>query len=90
MKKYSDYSIIADLLVRSLEEGLTSEEEEKLAQWRKENDRHEALYKRLHSSSFWESHPQRKYRHHAYLRGKLKKIAVKMRKDSGNLGKDVL
>ena len=62
MKKYSDCSIIADLLVRSLEEGLTSEEEEKLAQWRKENDRHEALYKRLHSSSFWESHPQRKYR----------------------------
>ena len=62
MKQYSDYSEIADLLVHSLAGELTPEEKERLEQWRAENGKHESFYQKLHSPSFWENHPQQKYR----------------------------
>lgn len=62
MKQYSDYSEIADLLVHSLAGELTSEEKDRLEQWRAENGKHESFYQKLHSPSFWENHPQQKYR----------------------------
>ncbi len=62
MKEFAEYSKIADLLVRSMEDALSPEEQDFLDKWRKEDTAHETLYQKIFTESFWTGHPQKKYR----------------------------
>lgn len=61
MKEFGVYSKIADLLVRSLKDDLSPEEQESLDRWRRESTVHETLYQKIFTESFWSKHPQQKY-----------------------------
>ncbi len=61
MQKIPNYSQLPDLLVRSLQGLLTTEEESMLSQWRQEDERHEAFFQKISSEKFWKEHPQAQY-----------------------------
>ncbi|MDY3034469.1 MAG: FecR domain-containing protein [Odoribacter sp.] len=61
MRKFDEYSEIVELLVRSLQENISADEQMLIDVWRKEDPMNEAIYQKILSPEYWDKHPQQKY-----------------------------